>query len=769
MGDNTYLDLPPIGAPDAGHKLAQFGNMLRIESVTQRAPYIGTNGDFLDRFLSLYLFGREDGSSIDARPTLNKIQGTINTFSSLATRTPAAITLRCVSVEEDAVWILKKPYSVPPQVDPATGQPAIDPATGIPHQAIALPLYQPIDDAVVDMIPEKLRVALSSENVVAYYQSVFDFTRRVSRVDCTFREMIHNTQIYGWHMAIFGWDAISKLPVLDLLPCQQWYPHTIVSDVKDMVYVGADWPIDAELAKRMFPNAATAIDDAASKAIDYATGSAGYSNLYNLLAPQRPMVTLQYFWLRNQEAPMTLAEGLETSLLSVEEPANVPTDSLPGEDTLQAAGALPGEGDEASEAERPAADQGESAGEDQADAGAGDDAGGGSGLENAAEQGSEGDEEGAESDQDRLGIVHGNPSMANDVAKAKAKAPSTPPPPPVAIAAVVAPPARKITHAMTGEDLTGSFNDDGTPADTLHANHPHKLVTRQWVQVKDNVIQDQVCPHWDIPVLLNKNVPIPNRPFGQSETIRLRSPQSSINNVHGSTVDHIGWFKGPTGMMVRGNEERLPDDFRNGFAKPNKIYLVDAEVFTDAGPGQAPIMFIKPPDMPPALPMMRTQLDADYNDVAGHPDVEQGETPPGVHSGVAIRSLQGASQASSGFKSMYTEEAIWRWAMLNLHAIIHWMSVEDLMQINRSLPAPIVELYRQFALKMRWDADVDLATGGGQVKADHDNQVRNDFSTHLIDKRTARKKLDYDADEIERNEEEDAKNMAMAQGPMPPR
>ncbi len=80
MGDNTYLDLPRIGEPDIGRKLANFGISLRVESVTQRAPYIGTNGDGLDKSLTLYLYGREDGSSADARPTLNKIQGTINTF-----------------------------------------------------------------------------------------------------------------------------------------------------------------------------------------------------------------------------------------------------------------------------------------------------------------------------------------------------------------------------------------------------------------------------------------------------------------------------------------------------------------------------------------------------------------------------------------------------------------------------------------------------------------------------------------------------------------
>lgn len=730
MGDNTYLDLPRIGEKDKYHKLANFGTQLRVESVTQRSAFVGTNGNNLDFNLSLYLYGRIDGSDYDTRPTLNKIQGTINTFSSMACRTPANISLRCTSIEEDAVWLLKKPYSIPPAIDPNTQQVMVDPMTGQPHQPIPLQLFAPIDPAVVDAVPENFRVELSSDAVVKWYQTIFDFNRRETRADQAFRDLILYKQIYGWFMGIIGWDSISKLPLLNLLPCLQWYPDTTVSDVKDMIFVGVDWPIDAELAKRKFPDATKTIDEYCSKAIDYAPGSAGYSSIYQLLASARPMVTLQFFWLRNQEAPMTLSEAMDNDL--VDEVPNVPVtpDAQDGE-----------------EAQGPQIGEGESQGEAEA---GGEDDGAGSGLADMTDQ-----------------IAHGNPSMNIDDMRNSLDTP----PPPVIAAAVVAPPTRptKIIHKHTGDDLTSSFNEDGSPSDDMHLNHPQKLVIRQWIQIDNQVVEDVVCPYPDIPILLDKNTPITNRPFGQPETVRLASIQQSLNDVHTSTVNHIGWFKGPTGMMDKGNEEKLPRGMKDGFGTGvGNLWMIPGECFYDEnGNYREPITFIEPPPMPAALPMMKTQLDEDYNDVAGHPDVEQGQAPPGVHSGVAIRSLQGASQASSGFKSMYSEEAIWRWAIMHRHAIVWWMSVDDLMQINRSLPAEIVAQYQQFAQKMRWDVDVDLATGGGQVKADKDNQIRADAASGLLDVRTAREKLDYDADEIERNEKDVAKDAAAQQAMRP--
>lgn len=707
IADSTYADLPPIGGKDNGW-MVSLGQQLGTESSVARGPWI----QYLNESQSLYLTGRPDGAVFDAlatfpqRQTINRIQGTINTFTALATRTPSTHTIKSASVNEDGPWILTKPFTLPapPQQDP----------NAPPPQPVTLPLYQPLDEAVVDQVPPGKRICIDTETVVAYLQTNYDIKRRQSRMDATIREMIHNKQMNGWVMGLFGWDPTTQLSTFDIYEPQQWLPDSIKYDVDKMNYVRLDMVVDAEEAKRRYPAIAKTIDQFAAKSTQYEPGFTQYAYKYTATAWARPVITLCHIWLRNQEAPMTLAEGLDTGMV-VQQEANDETGQT---QTADATGVSP----------QPPSDESQE-----------------------------------------------SPGMEPDTGGSEIQPRNEPTGLP------------RLIHARTGADLTASFDPQGNPAAKFHADHPHKLVIRHWIQICGTVApgSDVICPQWDIPVWLDKNIPVQGRPWGSPETERLLSPQNTLNNLWTAANDHVGFFRAPTGFVTADIVSKIKPPFVNGSMEPGKVYVVDnVSAGADGTIKLSDHIFnIDPPPMPPAIPQLKKDASDEYELVAGNPGVNNGTPPPGVDSGVAIANLQSQSQVSQGFKSMYSEEAIYRMAMLKLFAEIHFQSVDEFMRCNRSVPRVIVEGFIiPYARSMILDMDISLATGGGQVKAQKDAQTRQDFASEggggvpLIDAETAREKLDYDSPEIDRRlknqreemAEEQAKAQQMAAPPPPP-
>lgn len=708
ISDTSYSDLEPIG--QGGPKLAVFTENFGTESSTARSKYI----QWLAESRALYLFGREDGYIGDKRPTLNRICTTLNTFTAMATRTDAGIVIKSVSANEDGKWYLKKPFKIIPS-----------PTNGL-QAPIELPFLQrgpdghilPLDEAILDHIPPAYKVCVDTETCVKWAQKNFDIKARECRMFDTIRSMIHRKQQDGWVMGLYQWDATTENSVFSLYEPQCWLPDDIVETVGEMNVLRLDVPTDANQAKRMYPQMSAFIDKWASKNVELQPGNTELPSKYFDRVWARPMIVLCYVWMRNQDAPMTLQEGLDTGMLAWEEQNEPPTETPP---TVAEGGesGLP--------AEQPEAPP--SGGTDD-----------GSGA-----------------------VQPGLPTNQVPVA------------------------GPRLLHTQSGLDLTHAFDHEtGEPAlhpDTkqLDPNHPKKVVIRQYIAFQGEIIpgSDMICPHWDIPVWSDRNIPVIGTPYGRPETERMASPQRTINNTHTAQVDHVAYFRAPTGLMFRDMLNKISPPLLDGvFMEPGKVYTIEGtgneddirKVWTN----------IDPPQMPPAIPQLNIQMAADFELVAGNPGVDNGVAPSPDASGRQVEALQAASQASQGFKSAYTENAIWRMAKLKVHAETHWMSMKEIGRINRSIPLPLVEdAVLPFLRSIVLDVDVSLPTGSGQIKAQKDAQVRADFvvassdGTPLIDAETARDELDYDSAEVERRLKQHREEMAeeqaqLAQASAPP-
>jgi hypothetical protein len=365
--------------------------------------------------------------------------------------------------------------------------------------------------------------------------------------------------------------------------------------------------------------------------------------------------------------------------------------------------------------------------------------------------------------------------MENPVALAGQPAPTTPPG-----TQQSAVPTRRIIHTQTQSDLTASFNPDGSPAQKTHDDHPHREVIRQTTRIRDHIVDDVVCPHWDIPVFHDVYTPVLFRPFGLPATVKMAPLQIDINRFHGYILDNARQFRSPSGFIEQGLlNNRLSENV------PESIHMEPGVIYTYQGDGSAQeditkkLFFTQPPPMPPALPALKASLMADADKVFNMPSIRQGTPPPGVNSGVAISQLQSESSLTDAPKIMTLERAVKRMSMLALHAEVNWMSVEDIWKIYRKYPKPIIQMFLDYLRGIVLDVDVALASGVGQVKAQRDAQVRADVGTRgadgqpLLDTETAREKLDYDNDEIQRRlktqrEQAFKDQQAMAPPPMMP-
>lgn len=281
--DNVFTDLPLVGEPDDNQMLSTFVNRARTEAATVRNPY----ADMAGVCINLYLYGQD--AYQDSAHVYPKIQPMINRFLETATANIPIVSLESVTKTDGG-----------PTIVTTGGEAKI----------------------------------LDAELVSQYFQNIYDVCWKKSRGDRWYRLMAFYGKILGWQDSLTEWDPISKCPKRRIIPALQWYKDPLWEDLDEMAYVGLDWPLDAEEAKRMFPSQAEHIDNVASRSIQYAPGSQGYSSLYTGQNYARPMVTISPFWIRNRKAMMTDIEAIQAGLVEAQQ---VPVEGIPNEAPQDAA------------------------------------------------------------------------------------------------------------------------------------------------------------------------------------------------------------------------------------------------------------------------------------------------------------------------------------------------------------------------------------------------------------------------------------------------
>lgn len=305
------------------------------------------------------------------------------------------------------------------------------------------------------------------------------------------------------------------------------------------------------------------------------------------------------------------------------------------------------------------------------------------------------------------------------------------------------------------EGPTSIFHlESGKQVSEAHDLWPIKLTMRRCVSVSsgaDVVVENIENPAWDIPVVINYNIGIPNRPFGQGEPERLLSAQQDKTDVHGAMVNHATQYGAPTVIADKSAKDELPEQGITQYSQiAGRILFVDSlatnfkasELFT----------IVDPPAMPPAVPLVDDKLDKIFDDVSGYSPALQGQAPSDNPSGKLVESLQTAGAAATGYKLEYLETMYRRMCMLVLHYMLDRMQPEDYFRVNRTFSVDVIPQIVQIAKEMEWDVEVEVA--GAASKAQRDAAVRQDFQLGIIDRETAQERLQYDVATIKMREQQ---------------
>ena len=598
MADSSVIDLPWVGDPlDYGAPfLSSYLNRLRTEALMMRGNFTGD----LQTCLNLYL----EGAETPGQPhVINKVQGMINSFVQRAIANMPMVTIKPVTVKDGGPVVM------------TTGQ-----------KAVILD-----STALSDWMNDNWKALWKKGRGAQFYKA-----------------MAFYGKLFGWQNTLLDWDFVEKSWLWYVIPALQWYLDPLNEEIDKANYIGLDWPVDAEWAKRTWaqdrPKLAEAIDQAAARVVKQTPASTGYSDVFVNEVYARPIVTMSIWWIRNREMAMAPDEAM------------------------------------------------------------------GHGV---------------------VGTPDGEFSMTGDNGK----------------------PMKVWPASGTGDKRKDE-----------HPNWPRKLVTSYTIQIENQIVVDEELDG-PVPVVANFNVRIPNRPYGQSDCLRVRTLQTDRNSVHASQVKHVGWFKGPTFVMPKSIRSELGEGFRNFGMEPNKTYWMEDLAYQKAMQLSNGKLFqvYEAAAMPPALMDMGHELDTNFDVAGGRPDVSQGNAPTKNSSGVLVESLMSAANSTSDFTFQYLEEMMERTAKIILHYCLTRLSPQDLANLNRTYDLQTTTMILQAVQNMEWDIEIT----SGSAKYQKEAQVRQDLQAGIIDMQTARELLGYDNDTIEMRRQQMAMNQQAAAGAVP--
>lgn len=650
--DDTILDLPLVGEPDIDGRLSNFCNQIRTESAQVRGNYTGVHPDNL----ALYLYGTLD----QGQPhVVNKIQGAVHAFCQLASKTPPTGTPMSMTIQDGGEVVLTLMGEMAQAKFNAQPHPTQLAIAGQPPAAPPQFVPQPEDQAILD-----------TSTVLDWWKSIMDAKMVAGGYVKWFRRVVRASQIYGWQISLVDWDNARCQPIFRAIPALQWYQDPMDEDPDQWMYLALDWPVDAQYAKKKYPDLAAKIDEAAQRGIYFAGGNAGYSQVYQGMTLARPFVTLSTFWFRDHETKMTLQDGINAGILEIR-PLGGPADDAQPDDGM--GGSEP------------------------------------SGPTNPGDGNGQGSDSGLAGQNESFA----NASVANDVPAGRQEPP----------------PGDGVFLVATGKQVTEADEE-----------WPMKLVIRRCVQIVNEVVENVENPAWDIQAVINYNINIPDRSFGQGEPQRMKSPQQDKNSVNGAMVIHATQYGAPTVVTDKSSKDELAQAGVTTYSSmAGRILSVDIQATGQKASDLFTIL--NPPPLPPAVPLVDDKLDKVFEDVSGYSAVQQGETPTANASGALVDSLQSAGQAATAEKLNYLQTMVQRAYMLVDYYCLHRMKTEDYLRINRTFSASVVE-GKILPLLQNMDRSYEITDPS--AKESRKAGARADFASGLIDEETACEILEYD-------------------------
>jgi hypothetical protein len=291
-----------------------------------------------------------------------------------------------------------------------------------------------------------------------------------------------------------------------------------------------------------------------------------------------------------------------------------------------------------------------------------------------------------------------------------------------------------------GEEVI--FGDEGWPV---------RRGIRQLTFVDQECVEDKECEFWDIPLILVQNIPIPGKPFGIGEPIKLIAAQRALNKTLDNIRINSDWYKYPTLHVPQSTFESMKKAGLKLHAKPGGVIIYEDDVWASMG-GKPPIPS-DPPQIPPSLIQAEGIFRNSIHEDSARGEAARGNMPSSSASGKTVGLLLQANQQVTDIKGKSVLEAFYRLGMLQLHSLVTRLETADLTAIVSRYPAEVVAAFQDWGRRVQWNMTVNVSMGGSSLQYSKNQNEVALFQAQLQTKETTQLALNIDSASEERREE----------------
>ena len=300
---------------------------------------------------------------------------------------------------------------------------------------------------------------------------------------------------------------------------------------------------------------------------------------------------------------------------------------------------------------------------------------------------------------------------------------------------------------------------------------PKKLGIRYQQMVGNQIVYDEECGHYDIPVVLNQNVPVSYSPWHQGEPERLWFVQKLIDKISSIIIDHITYFRSPQQILPATVYKRLKG-LNSVYSHPGRDAWLDDGTFEtyreffSSGRG----FYIQPPPMPDRYVDLWQLSMRLFDELSGHSGVLQGRSPGANSSGKLVQELQNAARATISFKAAATETMIKNVAKLEIDAWSKWMPLFMWAKANDQYPPEVLAAIRERSRGMEFSVVAEVPSGGGENRKQKQAAALEEVNMQLRSPESYRRlaEIEDDSEWVQQKQQMEAQAQAQAAAAPPP-
>lgn len=310
----------------------------------------------------------------------------------------------------------------------------------------------------------------------------------------------------------------------------------------------------------------------------------------------------------------------------------------------------------------------------------------------------------------------------------------------------------------------------GTQIETIPGDPNWPLALRQVSIVGGELVEDDICPLPDIPLLHFRNIPVTGRPWGLGEPFNIKNLQKAYSGILADAIKHAHDNAFPATEMPAELVEARKQAYGRAFLTPNEVIGVPPEFRRPDG--KPVVNIIPPPPFPEWSFKIRQTINEDFNQISGRPDVMSGNAPTDNSSGRLVQQLQSAAVEPLNFKAQDIQFALEKLASLMLYCDLHYKPRADIAELT-NVPEPLLELVLQRARRRTPHVRATINTGTGstqeyrKARAIQLNQTVDPATRMpLLDARSAQEANGLDPAMVERRNQMAVRQAATVLAPM---